>query len=85
MANKINERVYKYIAADINMKAAFSSISYLVNENKTKQPYAVIYLIDDPLDRIFNCPGYQGQARFQCDTFNGNNNWRFLYMEGWRC
>ncbi len=65
----VNQIVSSFLKVDSDMIAAFNGIFYLLNDNEVLQPYATVYMIDDPQDKSFFCPTNQGQARFACDVF----------------
>jgi hypothetical protein len=65
----VNEIVFNHLKNDSDMIAQFDRVYYTLNDNKTKSPYAVVYLIDDTKDIVENCPLDQGQARFQCEVY----------------
>ena len=82
----VNQIVYSYLLTESNMTTAFTGgFYYVLNDNKKKQPYATIYMIDDPQDNLFLCPTNQGQARFGCDVFTDDYidgiNKRQIYMD----
>lgn len=64
----INQVVYNSIRNNSSMNV-FNGFYYLVNDNKVKQPYATIYLLDDPKEIDSLCVTDQGQARFACDVY----------------
>ena len=74
----INKVFYTQLKNDATMKTTFgldsnskANVYYIVND-KVKQPYATIWLVDDPKDNALLCDNDYGAARFQCDTFTKN-------------
>lgn len=64
----INQVVYNTIRVNPAMDV-YNGFYYLINDNKAKQPYATIHLLDDPKEIDSLCATDQGQARFACNTF----------------
>ena len=69
-AETINEVVYEHLLNNVNFNATFDKLAYIINESTVKNNYGVIFMVDDPKDYEMLCPDDQGQARFQCETYN---------------
>ncbi len=65
----VNQIVSAFLKSDADMIAAFNGVFYILNDNQALQPYATVYMSDDPQDKTLLCPDNQGQARFACDVF----------------
>ena len=68
----VNQVFYNYLKNNSSMQTEFNNVYYVVNDRNVKEPYAVIYQIDDPQETSNLCvdPSSQGQARFVCESYN---------------
>jgi hypothetical protein len=74
----INEIFHKYLRNNSELQTIFgvdrynkANVYYTVND-KVKQPFGTIWMIEDPRAKTFLCNDKSGQALFQCDTFTKN-------------
>ena len=67
----VNQVFYNHLLNNSSMQSAFNKLFYIINDRKTKEPYAVIYQLDDPgeVNNICVEDDDQGQARFACEVY----------------
>ena len=67
----INEVFYNHLKNSSTMQTEFTGgVHYVVNDDKAKEPYAVVWLSEDNQDIVNLCIVDQGEASFACEVYS---------------